>query len=283
MRFNLISNVSNGVGLQADCELLSQELRRRGHEVALLQFDREQRQAADVNVFLEVVVDSMFRLAPQNWLVPNPEWHYPHWPLGSFRYVLAKTHDAQRIFSEKVNGHCRYIGWRARDLYRPDVKRERKFLHVAGKSQFKNTDAVIRGCELAGVPVTVVSQQRGRLRDDEMVELFNSHRFFLCPSAAEGWGQALHEALGCGAVVITTDAAPMNEIEPSLLIRPIAQRPHNLGVLHTVAPGDVAYAVHTAINMRDEELAGWRERGRTAFENETRQFSSALDAVLVEA
>jgi glycosyl transferase family 1 len=284
MRFNLITNHSNGVGLMQDANMLAAELESRGHEVQRIQFDRPQGYTADVNVSLEVVVESLFRQAPVNWLVPNPEWHYQHWPLGPFRFVLAKTHDAKRIFAAKVNGRCRYVGWRARDLYRPEVKRERRFLHVAGKSQFKNTEAVIEGCRLAGVELELISEKHSRrVSDEELTYAINRCQFFICPSQYEGFGMALHEALGCGAVVITMDAPPMNEIVPSLLIKPESSRPHNFGVLHTVAANAVKEAVETAMEYTDTEVSEWSELSRAAFENEVGQFSQALDAVLAEA
>jgi Glycosyl transferases group 1 len=279
MHFNLITNM-NGVGLQADAEILGAELERRSHEVTVLQFDRPHSHRADVNIFLEVVVPPIFALAPKNYFVPNPEWFLGGWDVTRFDKVLTKTYDAAKIFSAKVNGRCRYLGWRSRDLYREDVKRERRFLHVAGKSQFKNTQAVVDGCALAGVPLTLVSDKLGRLPDEQLAEMFNSHQFFLCPSAAEGFGHVLHEALGCGAVVITTDAAPMNEIAPALLIQPSSSRPHQLAQLHAVTTEAVAEAVVAALSMSDAELSNWRLAARAAYERECAAFSAALDREL---
>jgi hypothetical protein len=285
MRFNIITNM-NGVGLEQDAVMLRHELESRGHQVACLQFADVGRYAtcrADMNIFLEVVVEQFYGLAPVQWLVVNPEWTYPMWNLTPFRYVLAKTIDAATIFSKKVNGKCRYIGWKARDLYRPDVKRERKFLHVCGKSKFKNTEAVKRGCQLAGVECTVVGDGYVRLQDEDLAALFNSHQYFLCPSAYEGFGMALHEALSCGACVITTDAPPMNEIEPAMLIHSCQSAPHNLGTLHTVNAEDVASAVKMALAFSDAELDEWRERSRETYEGESRSFGKALDDLLKEA
>jgi hypothetical protein len=269
--------------LEQDAAVLSQELISRGHEVTRVQFDRPQFNRADVNVFLEIINEQMLGLANQNWIVPNPEWYYIHWPRAPFRWFLAKTHDSGRRFATLVNGKCRYIGWRSRDLYRPAVRRERKFLHVAGKSRFKNTDAVEMGCGLAGVPVTVVRDGIGRISDDYLAELFNSHAFFLCPSQYEGYGMALHEALGCGAVIITTDAAPMNEIAPSVLIPSEGVRQYNFGTLHTVSAAGVAEAVNAAMEFSDDEISRWREAGRAAYEEDVQAFSRAMDDLLGEA
>ena len=127
----------------------------------------------------------------------------------------------ERIFQGKVGDRCQYLGWMARDLYQPSIPRERKFLHVAGKSQFKNTAAVVAGCQHAGVPLTVIGEHTGdirrRVEDQELIRLMNSHFCQVMPSAYEGYGHVLHEALSVGQVIITTDAPPMNEVAPALL------------------------------------------------------------------
>jgi glycosyltransferase involved in cell wall biosynthesis len=279
MRFNLITNF-NGVGLEADARVLEEELGKRGHFTNRVQFDHFGGVQADVNIFLEVV-SALYRLAPANWLVPNPEWFFEHWQLQPFSRVLAKTKNTSAIFAHRVNGRCRYTGWRARDLYRPEVARQRKFLHVAGKSGLKNTEATVEGCRLAGVELTVVREPQ-RVSEEELIQLFNSYQFFLCPSAAEGYGMALHEALGCGACVITTDAAPMNEIDPALLIAPTTSKPRNWGTEYVVAADDIAGSVEYAMKLTDFELKDWRERSRDSYEREARAFGLRLDTLLSE-
>ena len=51
----------------------------------------------------------------------------------------------------------------------------------------------------------------GYLDDNALRWLQNRHQFHVCPSQAEGYGHHLVEALSVGAVVLATDAAPMNE------------------------------------------------------------------------
>lgn len=144
MRFNIISNISNGVGLECDYRLLRESLEKLGHEVCGVPYQNSSLPAkADVNVFLEVVTERFLPFAPRNWVVPNPEWWFAGWDslLPRFEWVLAKTRDCETRFQKKA-APVKFIGWRSKDMFDLAVPRERKFLHVAGKSQTKNTAAV---------------------------------------------------------------------------------------------------------------------------------------------
>ena len=181
MRFNVISNLTNGVGLQQDYELLREALERRGHLVAGVQFNKKPFtiKPADINIFLEVVNPQAFAAAPQQWVVPNPEWWFAGWEAHHWDRVLTKTRDAERIFKAKVGSRCQYLGWLARDLFDPAIPRHRHVLHIAGKSRFKNTTAVIAGCKEAGVSLTVIGEHftgpRKRVGESELKRLMKSH------------------------------------------------------------------------------------------------------------
>src|ERR1035441_8126352 len=150
MRFNLVSNITNGVGLSQDYAILRAALEARGHHVDGVLYNQPPTSApkADINVFLELVTPQHFVLAREQWLVPNPEWFFRGETLPHFSRILAKTKDGQQIFV-RLTGDLQpkpttsFLGWRSRDLYQPETPRQRKFLHISGKSQFKNTEAVL--------------------------------------------------------------------------------------------------------------------------------------------
>ena len=56
---------------------------------------------------------------------------------------------------------------------------------------------------------------RGPLSEEMIAELANAAPIHLCPSIVEGWGHIIDSARSVGAVIITTDAAPMNELVDS--------------------------------------------------------------------
>ena len=297
MRVNIISNIDNGAGLEREFTLLRAELTRRGHDVQGIHYQRPQMRRADLNIFLEVIeftpqnrpdvhvpFERLRALAPRQFLVPDPEWFYPHWPLDCWDRVLCKTHDATRIFRGLVGDRCEYLGWQARDVYDPSVPRQRAFLHVAGKSRAKNTPAVLDGAKRAGVRVTVIAQgHQPRVTDAELAQLQNAHTFCLLPSAYEGYGHSLHEAYACGQVVLTTDAAPMNETGPAILIPPHAQKRQRYGLMHEVTGKAVCEAIRHALALSDAEVARMSEEGRAAVAFQRVQFQANLDRVLERA
>jgi hypothetical protein len=233
MRFNISTNLSNGAGLQRDFELLERMLCAAGHSVHGIMFNTygEVPPAADVTIFVEIINPQHIAKGSQVWLIPNSEWWLPGFN-GTLQYVhkvLCKTHDCYYIWSKKVGAEkCIYIGWEALDLFDGTIERKPTFLHLAGKSATKNTQAVADAWRNYRIPyqLTVASWHphvnhfcKGvpnvrwveRFSESELVHAMNESIFHIMPSAYEGYGHAINEALGCGGIVITVDAPPMNQ------------------------------------------------------------------------
>lgn len=286
MKINLITNLFNGVGLQKDYELLSESLRARGHQPQGIQFNApESPQRADLNVFLEVVTPDLMKLAPKNWAVPNPEWWFAGWNTLKWDRILCKTRDCFQIFKRRFPAiNCTHLGWKAKDFYDGGaVSRTPTFLHVAGKSRFKNTDAVIKASKLSNIPVRVVSQHYGvneRLTETALKKLMNQHLFHLMPSMYEGYGMVLHEALGCGQILLTTNAAPMNESPAAVYFPSSSCKRHHYGMLHTVTPQSIAEGMRQVLRLNAQQLAEASEVSRTTFLRENAHFEDRLDEML---
>lgn len=301
MRFNLISNITNGAGLQKDTELLRRMLVEAGHAVTCTMFNESNPtfRQHDVNVFLEVVTPAWLRYAGQNWIVPNSEWWYPCWDsvLPNVSRVFLKTKEAHKIWSNKVGaGRCVMLGFEANDFYQPDEPRTRTFLHLAGKSETKNTAAVcaawrdhnlpyplivsafkpeiMRLCK--GVPnLTLVE----RYTDAQAVRKLNECMFHIMPSKNEGYGHAIHEALSCKGIVITTDAPPMNEfngVDKRLLIPVEKKVPRLLTHFFEVNPAEVAAACHRAVRLYPDQIEQIGETARAGFLADREAFRAAF-------
>ncbi|MDP9267269.1 MAG: hypothetical protein M3P27_02955 [Acidobacteriota bacterium] len=291
MRFNVITNLANGVGLERDYILLRGELERLGHQVAGVQFNgAEDASPADVNVFLETVEPRFFAAAGRQWAVPNPEWWFQGWNkfLPAFEHVLAKTHDCERIFA--ASGKAKYLGWRSRDLLAPEQRRSPDFLHVAGKSQAKNTAPVLAAWGKAAFKarLTVISEcyrlpriagvrMQRRITDDQLRQAMNLHQFHLLPSAYEGWGHALHEGMGVGAVMITTDAPPMNEFGAAVLVPAAASGRQHAAPMAMVEPDALIAAVEQALRLTPQEIAEHSARARERFLADAAGFTERLE------
>src|SRR5260370_35644569 len=77
--------------------------------------------------------------------MPNPEWFAScdHMiGLPQISKFLCKTKEAVRIFTELYGSERgTYVGFESRDLYDPDVPRQRKFFDMPGQSPYKNSQA----------------------------------------------------------------------------------------------------------------------------------------------
>jgi glycosyltransferase involved in cell wall biosynthesis len=257
LRINLIGK-SNGVGLQRDLGLLAAALQTLGHDVQVLAVNAEEarrrrsllRQSAvglqrlygrmggvsphadaDINLMLEHVWPRYLRQARYNVVLPNPEWFDRHDQrfLPCVDRVWAKTQYTLQLFAER-GCYSSFVGFDSEDRHQPEVPRERRFFHLAGKSTMKGTDRLLRlwaqhphwptltviqhAAHLHAPEVVApnIDRRCGYLDDAQLRREQNACLFHLCPSLTEGWGHYLVEGLSVGAVVVSVDAAPMNEL-----------------------------------------------------------------------
>lgn len=187
--------------------------------------------AYDVNVMLEHVRAEDLGSARVNLFIPNPEWCQPGDValLPRLDGVLAKTRHAQRLF-EAEGAATAFIGFTSEDRLDASVQREARFFHLAGRSSNKGTSALLdlwcrhpewprltvvqspRTARPLDPPPANVEHRIDYVDDAALRHLQNACRFHVCCSETEGFGHYLVEAMSVGAVVLTTDAEPMNEL-----------------------------------------------------------------------
>src|SRR5450432_126850 len=288
--FNLISNITNGAGLQQDAEILRRLLESAGHRVTLTMFTRNptREERHDVNIFMELLAVQWLDSAGENWFMPNSEWYHSIWDrfLPRLDRILCKTQDCYRIWSKKVGAEkCIFTGFESRDSFDPAVKRKPVFLHLAGKSTTKNTEAVAAAWRQFRIPHQLVVTANDprinplcqnipnvkvitRLTESDLIQKLNGCLFHVMPSAYEGWGHVLHEALGCGAIVITSNAPPMCEfpgIARALLV-PVANAvPMRAALANLVDPVGVFNSVTQAAALSETEIAELSRCARESF------------------
>jgi glycosyltransferase involved in cell wall biosynthesis len=276
-------------GLRRDAQIASEALRGRfDHRVHVsrqrnlqLMHRRVWRHAlrpllgrSSVSVFFENVPTAWLSVSPRNFLIPNQEWMRPETEgnLARCEQIWCKTRYAERLFRER-GFDARYIGFASRDPYRADVPRAATgCVHVAGASHLKGTGALIALWERhpEWPPLAVVTHHEGFRRHEsanlriitrpleqpEMDRLMNESGIHLCPSEAEGYGHYIAEALACGALVITVDAPPMNELvrpDYGLLVPAAREQPMGFGRRFFVDVDALEAQIVRALAMPAEE------------------------------
>lgn len=287
-------------GLAADAELLEKALVALGCDVSL----RPAGEAAfkykvqrlllrhpnrawpikcDVNLFLEEIYPEWLPHARKNVLIPNQEWCRPETfrLLNRIDRVLCKTRYAQGIFSD-LGSEVDYIGFTSFDRYDPTVKKNyAECLHLAGRSLQKGTGTLAKVwmAHPQWPVLTIVSRhpeikmgidasniQLLGLQDHEaIVQMQNRCGIHICPSEAEGFGHNIVEGMGCAAVMICTDAPPMNELvtkDRGILVAYAGRKPQSLGWNHYVDERSLENSIEAALGMtiEDKEALGLKAR-----------------------
>jgi hypothetical protein len=292
-----------GAGLEREYLLLRELLQSHSHYVMGVHYTDLscELHPSDITISLEVISPRTLSLSRENWFAPNCEWYnnLNDRYLPQISKIICKTKDCYDIWCRKVGPEkCVFTSFEARDIYRPEIPREVKFLHIAGKSEYKNTEAVCNAWRQRRLPhinalphLTIVARAPvfdsqwkeenpfpdnnvthiARATDDEIIQLMNGHQFHLIPSMYEGFGHCIHEALGVGGIVLTTNAAPMNSYDgiwkPGLI--PAGHNtPRALAQLHHVYPAAIDVAARQVCGLqwgRPEEAAEQSKRAREAF------------------
>ena len=240
MRVNLVTS-DNGAGLTQDMRLLAGVLAEAGMDITVTALRRGKlrkwlrpwfvrtgnfarrlwgsKPPFRVNLMQEHIRAEYLPWAEINVLVPNPEYLLQSdiALLSRIDCVFVKTRHAEEILT-RLGSRTEYIGFTSEDRRESGVPRTPGFLHVAGKSGNKGTQAVLdawrqhphwpqltlvqrsRNLPVSDADPANVVRLTEYVDDATLKQLQNSHRFHLCPSRTEGFGHYLMEALSVGAV-----------------------------------------------------------------------------------
>ncbi len=319
LRVNLLIHVHTA-GLRQDLQVWRRALRASGVEFTVTAFNPQLHSKAiravrkiagrlaprspfDVNIFVENIVESWCPLARVNVFVPHQEW-----VSGDLRarihmmdYVFCKTSYAAQLF-EATGAEVRYIGFTSVDRYDPEVKKDyNRFLHVAGSSVQKGTaavnDAWLRHPEwphltlcsnqpsLRVTSAANIAALTGFIKEAVLRRMQNANGVHLCPSEAEGFGHYIVEAMSTGALVVTTNAPPMNE-----LVRPDRgalagygrTAPQGMGTNFYVDTENLERAIRGILGMDEHVRKSLGEQARAWFHDNDRAFVARLRSVLDE-
>jgi glycosyltransferase involved in cell wall biosynthesis len=254
-----------------------------------------------VNVFFEAVDPLQLGRARVNCLVPNPEWFRQRWRpyLAALDLVLCKTRMADAVFSA-LGCRTAVTGFTSVDRLEPGAAMDYgRFFHLAGRSVLKGTDTLValwaRHPEWPMLTVIQHPANASRVRaanvayrceylDDAVLRREqNAHGVHLCPSEAEGFGHYIVEALSCRAVVVTTDAPPMNEHvtrDRGLLAGCTVAGAHHLGTRYAVDPASLERGIEQVLATDAAAKRRLGDHARAWYEDSARAFRRRLVEVL---
>jgi hypothetical protein len=297
MKIRIVTR-DNGWGLSKDVAVLAEaiKLARPDAEVTFAEWLTRPPDRVDVQFFLELLPGHLFGLAGRNVAVPNPEWFMADFSrhLHSCSEVWAKTDDCADIFRPLAK-RVEFTGWTSPDRFDGSVARKKRMVHLAGNSSAKGTAQVMDAMRLLpDLNLMLVSarewlnlpgnvEHRRRLEDGEFAQLQNEATIHLCPSSYEGFGHYLNEARSCGALIITTAAAPMNElVHPSFGIgaKPAQVSRQNLATHKHVSVESLADCIRAAWSAPDDVVSVLGGRARNAYLADRDQFHERVKALL---
>lgn len=313
-QYHLVSR-RNGVGLDRDVDLISELLsttgevcRRDVHDTARLAFPFQRtarhKHMDDVFCFVERIPWLWDRAPGRKVVIPNQE-RFPRRHVKRLRRmdsVLCKSRhamDACGRFTDRVT----YVGFTSQDRNSRDIQPEYdRFFHLAGRSTMKGTETLLDVWSAHADWPTLTLVQNPKLGersvpknvnliteyldDDKLRTLQNQHGIHLCPSKCEGWGHYIAEAMSCGAVVITTDAPPMNELiaaDRGLLASWSTASPRHLGSSFSVDPVALERSIQILLNCSQSTKADLGAAARSWFVKNDRQFRQRFAGVVTDS
>lgn len=298
-----IITYNNGVGLSQDIDILSSELKKLGHNVEFIdEYLFLPYPKADINIFLQPSCnyhESFMPYAEKNYLIPNQEWcHFSPQEIAQFDKILCKTKEAERIF-KPLNPNTFFLGFTCKDCYcKEDKKNYATALHLAGASVHKGTDRVVK-VWLANpqFPPLYILKHKEKIfpppADNlriiyDYIPLLNLRNFqnkcglHICPSETEGFGHYIAEGMSCGAVLVTTDAPPMNEFitDPRCLVGYDRTEPFNLATRYFAHEKKLEGVIAHLLSLPVDELNAIGMENRKKYLEMDRSFKIRLKEIL---
>lgn len=265
--------------------------------------ERPRHARFDAAIAFEQILPAFARLARRNALIPNPEWFRPEFEarLARIDRVFAKTHHAVPIFASR-GCDARFVGFTSVDRLQRDVAREPSFFHLAGRSGNKGTRALVELWQRRTGWPTLTIVQRDKLAipspcpanlvfltqyldESALAAIANRSLFHLCPSETEGFGHHIVEGMSVGAVMLTTNAPPMNELvtpERGILVRYARTGTQRLATTYFVDEEAAGAGVERMLALDATQRRILRERAREWYERNDLQFRQRIVEAVAE-
>lgn len=184
-----------------------------------------------ITIHLEQIKSKQVFISKKNIFIANLEWlmEESYSQFDEIDLFVCKTKDAEAFFENKGLPTF-YTSFSTISVFNEVYKQiPNTFVHIAGNSHAKGTVQLMKlwknhpewpelkvtsrfANHLKGLEAENITLIEGYLSSDDLAVLQNQSEIHLCTSEAEGFGHYICEPLSCGAIVITVDGHPMNEL-----------------------------------------------------------------------
>jgi hypothetical protein len=97
----------------------------------------------------------------------------------------------------------------------------------------------------------------------------------LCLSQVEGFGHYINESRAMGALIITVDAPPMNELvdeDCGILITPSESEPAGLGMMYRISEDDIEQTIESVLTLPESRKIELGKAASERFAKDQRAF-----------
>lgn len=285
-------------GLARDRFILKEALESHGCYVRSYESGNEATpEEVDINIFIEKIHTNCLSSASRNWFIPNPEWYIQDVQLlKSVDLFLCRTRESERIFKD-LKKKTFFLGFTSIDQLDESIEKDyQSCAHLAGASWQKGTlpllEAWWRHPEFPHLTIARFEHRRRVpanvswinqwLPENDFKILQNKCGIHLCLSESEGYGHYIMEAMSVGAVVIATDAPPMNEFitDERCLVPFSAWRLQHLGTNYFVNADDVEDKLKQVLSLPCEELEEIGRKNRKFYLEKRKEFKQNIKNLL---
>jgi glycosyltransferase involved in cell wall biosynthesis len=123
------------------------------------------------------------------------------------------------------------------------------------------------------------------MTEDALATLMNQCGIHICASTVEGFGHSINESMSCGAAVITTDGAPMNELVSTgqgVLVPVSGAIPVGWAQAFQVEAHALSAAITGVLNMDIERLAQMGHGARAQYLRSQESFHHNVKKLFTE-
>ena len=231
---------------------------------------------ANTAIFIERIFEHNSLLFYKNRiLIPNLEWLDPKsfklanglitefWHKTNHGFIVGK-----KLFPNTIHV---YTGFTSLAKNYGDIVNYDKFCHFSGKSGTRHTQDLINiwlskpsfpefAIQSYGVGLSIpiwmkagnIKAMFGYMSESDYISEITNYGVHICTSQMEGFGHYINEARSIGALILTLDAPPMNELIDSscgVLVQHSKSEPFNKGTRFFADPDLIEQAIIKVIDM----------------------------------